>query len=55
MINSEREFALSWSKYCVLPEISRTFREGDPNANPVVYEMATATFQINKWSNISNK
>ena len=51
MIDSEIEFALPWSKYCVLPEISRTFRKVDPNANPVMYEMAratsVATFQIN--------
>ena len=51
VINSEIEFALSWSKYCALPEISRTFRKVDPNANPVMYEVATATsgvtFQIN--------
>ena len=51
LINYEIELDLRWSKHCVISEVSRTFREVDPNANPVVYEVATATnkaiFQIN--------
>ena len=51
LINCEIELDLRWSKHCVISEVSRTFREVDPNANPVVYEVATARtkaiFQIN--------
>ena len=51
LIKCKIEFDLRWTKNCVLFEVSRTFREVDPNADPVVYEMATATtgaiFQIN--------
>ena len=43
LINSEMELDLTWSKFCVISEVSRTFREADPNADPVVYEMAKAT------------
>ena len=42
---------MSWLRYCVIPEISRTFRAVDPNANLVVYQVksqtTSATFQIN--------
>ena len=42
---------MAWSKNCVISQVSRTFRAVDPNADPVVYEIATettgATFQIN--------
>ena len=51
LINCEIEFDLTLSKYCVISEVSRTFRKADPNADPVVYEVATAItgseFQIN--------
>ena len=50
LINHEIELDLSWSKYCVISEVSRTCRVVS-NSNPVRYEMATttnsATFQIN--------
>ena len=45
--------SLTWhsQKNCVISQVSRTFRAVDPNADPVVYEIATettgATFQIN--------
>ena len=51
MINCEIELDLKWTKKCVKSEILRTFRVVNPNADPVVYEVATATtvvaFQIN--------
>ena len=51
LINCEKELDLTWSKYCVISEVSRTFREVNPNVPPVVYEVATettrATSQIN--------
>ena len=51
LINCEIELDLKWTKNCVISEISRIFRAVDPNANPVVYELATTTtgaiFQIN--------
>ena len=51
LINCEIGLDLKWTKYCILSEISRTFRVVDPNANPVMYELVTATtsatFQIN--------
>ena len=43
MINCEIELELRWTKNCVISEISRTFRVVDPNANPVVYQVVTAT------------
>ena len=47
--NCEIELDLSWSRYCVISEISRTSR-AVPNTNPVNYEVATTTnsaiFQI---------
>ena len=50
LINGEIELYLSWSRYCVIFEISRTFR-AVPNADPVEYEVVTqttkVTFQIN--------
>ena len=50
LINCEIELDLSWSRYCVISEISRTSR-AVPNTDPVRYEVATitnsATFQIN--------
>ena len=51
LINCEIELDLTWSKYCVISKVPRTFREVDPNADLVVYKVATATtgatFQIN--------
>ena len=52
LINCEIEPGLKWSKYCVLSEVSRKFREVDANVAPVVRKVATttttrATFQIN--------
>ena len=42
---------MKWANYCVISEISRSFRAIDPNANPVVYKLVTATnsatFHIN--------
>ena len=39
------------SKECIITEVSRTFGAVDPNTDPVVYELVTATtraaFQIN--------
>ena len=39
------------SKECIITEVSRTFGAIDPNTEPVVYELVTATtraaFQIN--------
>ena len=51
LINCEIELDLTWSKFCVISEVTRTFREVDPNADSVVYKVVTATtgaiFQIN--------
>ena len=51
LINCEIELDLTWSKYCVISQVSKTFRAVDPNADPVAYEVATettaATFQTN--------
>ena len=51
LINCQIEFDLKWRINCVISEISRTLRAVDPNANPVVYELVTATtgviFQVN--------
>ena len=51
LINCQIELDLKWIINCVISEISRTLRAVDPNANPVVYELVTATtgaiFQIN--------
>ena len=51
LINCEIELDLKWTKYCVLSEVSRKFREVDANVAPVVRKVATtttrATFQIN--------
>ena len=48
--NCEIELDLSWSRYCVISEISRTSR-AVPNTNAVVYQViaqtTSATFQIN--------
>ena len=50
LLNCEIELDLSWSRYCVISEISRTSK-AVPNTNPVRYEVKTttnsATFQIN--------
>ena len=43
LINCEIEIDLKWTRNCVIPEISRTCRLVDPNANPVVYQVETAT------------
>ena len=37
LINCEIELDLTPSKYCVIFDVSRTFREVDINADPVVY------------------
>ena len=48
LINCETELDLSWSRYCLISEISRTSRTV---GNPPTQQMATAptseTFQIN--------
>ena len=50
LIKWEIELDLSWSRHCVISEISRTFREG-PNTSPVQYQVTSqtnsATFQMN--------
>ena len=48
--NCKKELDLSWSKECIITEVSRTFKTVDPNGDPFVYELVT-----NNWSNISNK
>ena len=45
LINFEIELDLRWTRNGVISEVSRTFREVDPNADTVEYEVAT--FQIN--------
>ena len=45
LINFEIELDLRWPRNGVISEVSRTFREVDPNADTVEYEVAT--FQIN--------
>ena len=50
LLNCEIELHLSWSRYCVISEISRTSK-AVPNTNLIRYEVKTttnsATFQIN--------
>ena len=50
LLNCEIELDLSWSRYCVISEISRTSK-AVPNTNLVRYEVKattnSATFQIN--------
>ena len=50
LINCEIELDLSWSRYCVISEISRVFG-AVPNTNQVRYQVTSqttnATFQIN--------
>ena len=50
LINCEIELDLSWSRYCVISETSRTSR-AVPNTDPAKYEVTrttnSATFQIN--------
>ena len=52
LINFEIELDLTWSKYCVISQVSRTFASVDPIANPVEYEAKIAktwaTFEILK-------
>ena len=52
LINFEIELDLTWSKYCVISQVWRTFGAVDPIANAVEYEakIATtwATFEILK-------
>ena len=52
LINFEIELDLTWSKYCVISQVSRTFGAVDPIANPVEYEAKIAktwaTFEILK-------
>ena len=51
LINGKIGLALKWTKYCVISEILRVFRQVDPNVNPILYELVTltaiATFHIN--------
>ena len=51
LINYWIELDLRWTRSCVISEVSIIFREVDPNAHPVEYEVATlrigATCQIN--------
>ena len=53
LVNCEIELALSWSKECIISEISKTTGiPGNPDANPPVPNVAAmqktgATFQIN--------
>ena len=51
LINSEIELDLSWSKECIITELSITFIAVDPNADAVAYELVPetvgATFQVN--------
>ena len=42
LINFEIELDLTWSKYCVISQVSRTFGAVDPIANPVEYEAKIA-------------
>ena len=50
MVNYEIELGLSWSRYCVITEISRTYG-AVPDTNPDRYQVTShttgATFQIN--------
>ena len=49
LINCEIELDLSWSKNCIISEISRTFRAvGNPPVEQVVTVRTGATFQIKK-------
>ena len=43
LINFEIELDLTWSKYFVISQVSRTFGAVDPIANPVEYEAVAAT------------
>ena len=48
LINCEIELDLSWSRYCIISEISRApVVPANPNANPPVPATTFATFQIN--------
>ena len=53
LVNCEMELDLSWWKYCIIPEISRTAAVAEnPNANPPAPAVAatattSTTFQIN--------
>ena len=50
MVNCEIELGLSWSRYCVITEISRTYG-AVPDTNPDRYQVTSQTtgetFQIN--------
>ena len=41
LINCEIELDLKWRKNCAISEVSRTFREVDPNADPAEYKVTT--------------
>ena len=49
-IDCEIDLDLTWSKYCVISEVSRKIREVDPNSDQLTYEVSKATteskFQI---------
>ena len=48
LINCEIELNLSCSKYCVISEVSRTFRAvGNPTVQQVATQTTVGTFQIN--------
>ena len=42
LINFEIELDLTWSEYCVISQVSRTFRAVYPNAYPGKYEAKIA-------------
>ena len=41
LINCETKLDWRWARNCVLPKLSRKFREVDANADPVEYEVET--------------
>ena len=43
LINCEKELDLTCIEKCVTSQVSRTFREVDPNVDPDEYEVETAT------------
>ena len=50
MVNCEIELGLSWSRYCVITEISRTYGailDTNPDRYQVTSQTTGATFQIN--------
>ena len=41
---------MSWSRYCIISEISRTFK-AVPNTNPVVYKVTSQTINVKFQAN----